>query len=171
MEGSVNLSRRGFLRARPLTRRAFRPPWALPEHDFLQSCTRCEKCIEVCPTEVVRRGDGGFPEVSFSHAECTFCGACVKHCLPGALRQGAAADALPWPYRAMIGSTCLAQQDVVCRSCGDACELRAIRFRPRLGAAALPEIEMDVCTGCGACVGPCPAQAIAMTNFQEGAML
>lgn len=169
MEGSVNLSRRGFLRARPSVRRAFRPPWALSEQDFLRSCTRCDKCIETCPTRVIGRGDGGFPEMVFSRAECTFCGACVEQCAPKALSRAANASGKPWSLRAQIDEKCLAQQNVVCRSCGDVCEARAIRFKPRLGAAAMPEIEMGVCTGCGACIGPCPTQAIAM-NYQEGAM-
>ena len=48
---SVSISRRGFLRgrARP-PRPALRPPWARAEADFLARCTRCEACIEACPT-------------------------------------------------------------------------------------------------------------------------
>ena len=36
----------------------------------------------------------------------------------------------------------------------------AIRFSPRLGGPPRPEILDDRCTGCGACVRPCPVAAL-----------
>ena len=63
---------------------------------------------------------------------------------------------------AFITENCLAYGNTVCRSCAEACEPGAIRFRPRLGGAALPEVDAAVCTGCGACVAPCPAKAIGL---------
>ena len=170
MEGSVNLSRRGFLRAKPSVQIPLRPPWSLLESNFLRACSRCDGCRTACPTGIVVRGSGGFPEVDFARGECTFCGACATHCRSGALQHDAAVDTRPWSYRARIEEACLAQRNVVCRSCGDACEARAIRFRPRLGGAALPEVDWAACSGCGACVRPCPTHAIAMTNHQEGAV-
>ncbi len=78
-----------------------------------------------------------------------------------------AADTLPAtqhpPRRlAQIGANCLAQQNIVCRACGDACPELAIRFSPRLGQAALPTVDADKCTGCGDCVEPCPQTAISL---------
>ena len=63
---------------------------------------------------------------------------------------------------AVIGDRCLARHGVVCRSCGDACEARAIRFPPRLGGVALPTLDGEACTGCGECVAVCPAVAISL---------
>lgn len=63
---------------------------------------------------------------------------------------------------AVIGSNCMAFDDVVCRSCGDVCDEAAIRFSPRLGGAALPEVLVARCTGCGACATACPAGAVTM---------
>jgi ferredoxin-type protein NapF len=73
------------------------------------------------------------------------------------LRDGAA-----WPVKAEIGAACIAFGQVVCRSCGDACETRAIRFSLRAGGVTVPELDTDACTGCGACVTACPVSAIAM---------
>lgn len=64
--------------------------------------------------------------------------------------------------RVAITNRCLAYGNVVCRSCGEACEAGAIAFRPRLGGAAVPEIDLGKCTECGACVAPCPAKAIVL---------
>lgn len=77
-----------------------------------------------------------------------------------ALRRDGAAE----PVKAEIGAACLAYRQVVCRSCGDACEARAITFRLRAGGVAVPVIDTESCTGCGACIAPCPVGAIAMRH-------
>lgn len=157
----VDLRRRGFLfgRARP-PEAQIRPPWALAEDDFIARCTRCDGCRQACPQQIIVSGNGGFPTVDFSNAECTFCGDCAAACEPRALKRDAASDAPPWPYKAIIAGTCLAEQRVECRSCGDHCDANAIRFSPQLNACPIPDIDFDKCTGCGACVEPCPVTAI-----------
>ncbi len=159
---SVASSRRGFLRlGRRSVEPAQRPPWALDEARFVDRCTRCERCIEACPTQILIRMDGGFPGVDFSRGECTFCGDCVRSCEPQALfRQPL--DAPPWSLVAAIGADCLAARGVECRVCGEACPEGAIRFRPQRGGVARPQLDEAACTGCGACIGPCPTRAIAM---------
>jgi len=66
------------------------------------------------------------------------------------------------PRIAVIGGSCMAFKDVVCRSCGDACGEAAIRFSPRLNGAALPVVLAERCTGCGDCVAACPAGAVTL---------
>lgn len=159
------VSRRQFLRgnfARRPQPTLRRPPWSLDEAAFSERCTRCDDCLAACPTGVIARGSGGFPEISFAAGACTFCGECAAACRVGAIarRPGAA----PWPLKAQIGARCLAYRQTVCRSCGEACEADAIRFLPVLGGAAQPRLDSAACTGCGACVGVCPAQAIEVTT-------
>lgn len=61
---------------------------------------------------------------------------------------------------AAIGEHCLALTGVACRLCEDACEPRAIRFRPRSGGHYHPRIERDACTGCAECIPVCPVGAM-----------
>lgn len=157
----VDLSRRSFFRGRPRPRTELRPPWALQENAFIDHCTRCNDCVKACPTQIIVIGDGGYPTVDFSLGECTFCGDCVSCCQPKALVRLEPEQAA-WTYKATIGEDCLPRQGVECRVCGDFCDARAIRFPPRLGGSPLPEIDAETCTGCGACVAPCPVTAIGI---------
>lgn len=69
----VDLSRRGFLRGRVRPKAEIRPPWALPESEFVDRCTRCNDCLKACPQGILVPGDGAYPTVEFSRGECTFC--------------------------------------------------------------------------------------------------
>lgn len=140
-----------------------RPPWALLEREFVERCTHCDACVTACPTGIIVCRQGGFPEVDFSRGECTFCGDCVRACGAGALRHTAGAA---WSVKAEIGTACIALKKVVCRSCGDACDVRAIRFKLRAGGVAVPELDTEACTGCGACHGVCPVGTIAMRHTE-----
>ena len=148
----------GRVREGAVLRPIVRPPWSLSEDRFTDLCTRCDDCAKVCPNHLIQRGDAGFPVLDFSLAACTFCTECVRVCTTGALVRDAAAA--PWKVLAHIGDGCLATQKLECRVCGEACEAGAIRFRPTLGGVASPELDSSVCTGCGACVAPCPVRAI-----------
>src|SRR5690606_26841944 len=134
-------------------------PGALPSPFFLDHCTRCADCISVCPTHIIVSGDGGYPTLDFTLGECTFCQQCVQSCPSGALTPNfTPAQQL----LASIGPGCLTQTGVECRICGEACPTQAIRFRPRSGGVAQPSFNAGQCTGCGACVAPCPTLAISM---------
>ena len=137
-----------------------RPPWAVAEPDFVEVCDRCGDCIGVCPEKILEKGRGSFPQVNFSKGECTFCGDCARKCKSGVLNKRV--DDAPWSLKAVIAPSCLALKQVVCRTCGEACPVGAIRFRISVGAVARPEVDPVACTGCGACYGPCPVSAVTM---------
>ena len=149
----------GRVREGAFLRPIVRPPWSRAEDRFTACCTRCDECVTACPSLLIRRGDGGFPIVDFAHAACTFCAECVRVCPSGAFVKDD--SAAPWDVLAHIGDACLARQKVECRVCGEACDVGAIRFRPTLGGVSQPELDNARCTGCGACVAPCPVCAIA----------
>jgi ferredoxin-type protein NapF len=155
------VNRRQFLRGNfKSAKTPQRPPWALAEAQFIDACTRCAACVPVCPTRIIVIVRG-FPEVDFSRGECTFCGACADACKDKALFNGDI-QARPWAIKAQVADNCLPNQGVECRICGDRCAVAAIRFSPRLGGPPLAVIDAAACTGCGACVAPCPVAAISV---------
>ncbi|HJW25289.1 MAG TPA: ferredoxin-type protein NapF [Rhodocyclaceae bacterium] len=154
----VDAGRRGFLGGRLRKEAPLRPPWALPEAIFSDRCSRCGDCTGTCPQGILKLDEGGYPIVDFSRGECTFCTACLGACRTGALVRGE----MPWRLTPAVSQACLPRSGIECRSCEDACPASAIRFVPRLGGPALPAVDGERCTGCGACVAPCPAAAIAL---------
>jgi ferredoxin-type protein NapF len=68
----------------------------------------------------------------------------------------------PSRLKAAILESCLAARGVTCHTCGDACIERAIRFVPEPGGVARPHVAFASCTGCGACVGMCPVNAVTL---------
>jgi ferredoxin-type protein NapF len=147
---------RGDFRSRPAP---LLPPWAGPRSEFLERCTRCGACLTACPSGILAAGDGDYPTVDFHRGECTFCGACVGACGPRALHARGTA---PWSLIAVVHESCLAWQGIDCRRCGELCASGALRIFAVMASATLPVIDAPRCTGCGACVAPCPVTAIQL---------
>lgn len=161
---ATSLSRRALLRGQIAGNKpVIRPPWALSEAQFVDSCSRCGDCSRACGENIIRTGDGGFPAIDFQYGECTFCGDCVSACDSGALSPLARdTSGEPWQLSLAVGSNCLAHNRVICRSCVEQCETRAITFPPRIGGIATPHIVADACNGCGACIASCPVAALSL---------
>ena len=160
---ATSLARRQFLRGDVKQRHApTRPPWAIPEARFTVDCTRCGDCVDACGQQLIAIASGGFPEVRWQGNGCTFCGDCVTACEPRALMGDTGDPATAWSLRAKVQTHCLAQQGVVCRTCGDVCDANAIHFQLQLGGRAYPLVDPQLCTGCGSCMRPCPVDAIAI---------
>jgi ferredoxin-type protein NapF len=121
----------------------------------------CHACLAACPTGVLAKGHAGYPIVVFAEARCTFCGACAQACDAGCFDR--AGGRPPWPLKAGITRACVERKGVSCRMCQEVCEAGAIRFRPQLGGGSSPSIDVAACTGCGACVAPCPVEAVTIT--------
>jgi ferredoxin-type protein NapG len=140
-----------------------RPPYAIPEMEFLLACTRCNACIEACPHQVIfplsnRLGTEvlATPAMSLANKACMLCEGypCVSACEPKALYIDVEAEEAAPPKIANIAideSTCLPFQGPECGACVSAC--------PIPGAMRLdmekPVIEPQLCVGCGQCRVAC----------------
>lgn len=133
-----------------------RPPYAKNKALFEKHCLTCKElsCMEACEENIIVLDEEKKPCLLFTHSGCTFCEACAKACPLGVL--DVLASSTIYARFSIDTKACLAWNGVVCCSCSDACEAKAIPF---LGMFR-PIIETDKCTGCGFCYGVCPSNAV-----------
>src|SRR5688572_26031274 len=88
-----NLERPELYGARPAKPKPLvRPPGALPEQQFLETCSRCGKCAEVCPAQCIKLDPTGAvggraPYIDVETMPCVLCDGllCMPACPTGAL--------------------------------------------------------------------------------------
>lgn len=153
-------------------KRWIRPPYALDELDFLLSCTRCDKCIEACPHQVIfslpaRLGAQvvGTPAMDLVNKGCHLCEdwPCVEACEPKALMFPEAEEGeerfLPQIAIAEINThTCLPYNGPECGACKSSCPVPGAL----LWKGAKPVIDPEKCTGCGLCREACIVESKAV---------
>lgn len=139
------------------------PPWSGEDAGYMAACTGCGECVSACPENILVLQQG-VAWLNPALGGCDFCAACVDTCKPKVLDLTRAALTV----RPVFSAACLPVSGVECRVCGDQCEVSAIRFRPRAGGPPMPVLA-DHCTGCGACVGPCPVAAVSLRDLSPAA--
>ena len=169
----------GFSKRQQRKRRGYqddiiRPPAALGEDEFLDSCIRCGNCMKVCITNglqpvLFQAGFAGIwtphlvPEIGYCEYQCTLCGnVCPTGALPSLtvaekqrIRLGAATVnhslCLPWSR----GQSCIV--------CEEHCPVpgKAIKLEKEIiGTNVLlkPYVDPSLCVGCGICQHKCPVR-------------
>ncbi|MEG2628522.1 MAG: 4Fe-4S dicluster domain-containing protein [Raoultibacter sp.] len=144
-----------------------RPPGAQSDADLVARCNRCQRCLQVCPYNIITPVPlvesliaYGTPTLAFDRGYCDFCMLCTDVCPTGALRYDT-------PTQANIGvakvvkDACVAWDWSGCTVCKDAC--------PVEGAITLddhdrPVVQEDLCDGCGLCEQVCPSASLRAYN-------
>jgi ferredoxin-type protein NapG len=163
-----------------------RPPGALPEKQFLATCTKCGMCAEACPYgALILAKPGNIQPIGTPYfiprtKPCYMCRdiPCVPVCPTGSLDKSLVSDKnengetrlninLAKMGLAVIDrETCIAYSGIQCDACYRACPLidRAISIdlirNVRTGKHAMraPVVHSDACTGCGLCEKACITQ-------------
>jgi ferredoxin-type protein NapG len=146
-----------------------RPPFALPEPEFLQACTRCDLCIEACPHDVVFKLNPhvgllaqGTPALDLTARGCHLCEdwPCVTVCEPKALALPELLDqeeeaATPVPDKLAVVTineeTCLPYSGPECGACAGSCPVP----NALIWGGTKPVIDQDLCVGCAMCIEAC----------------
>jgi ferredoxin-type protein NapG len=143
-----------------------RPPGALQEDQFLSTCSRCSKCVEVCPVQCIkidpeRSIASGAPYIDVDSMPCVLCTGleCMHHCPSGAL--------LPTPQNDIDMGTAVWHQHLCVRAHGEECTM-CVDHCP-VGSTALELIDDHIivheagCVGCGVCQNNCPTNPKSIT--------
>lgn len=140
-----------------------RPPFALPELDFLLACTRCAACIEACPHGVifelsakVGATAAATPALDLTQRGCQLCNdwPCVTACAAHALRRDeeSSDQTLPRLARALIDrDQCLPYRGPECGACRDSCPVPGAL----VWQGSRPMIDVEQCIGCAQCRSAC----------------
>ncbi len=163
-------------------RLVLRPPGALDESQFVKTCIRCGLCVEACPYHTLslvkagEQGPLGTPYFTPRDIPCYMCEdiPCVTACPSGALDETLVSVEKEGAVRldineakmgvAVVDSrSCIAYWGIQCDACYRACPLMGTAIfldkkrNERTGkhAMLIPEVDGDICTGCGLCEHAC----------------
>lgn len=145
-----------------------RPPGAIEEKAFLDTCYRCGACVDVCPADAIqlRQGPGrpwnGTPGIDPDVAACVVCEGlqCTHACPSGALQPLKLPNEIRIGLAVVTAQRCVRSKDEDCTLCVDKCPIgpAAIHFAD----AGPPRVSPDACVGCGVCQLYCPTQPKAI---------
>lgn len=150
-----------------------RPPGALEEMAFRETCSRCGTCANVCPVNCIKIDTtghiaSGVPYIDADTQPCVACDGlyCMNNCPSGAL--------VPTPLvqinmglAAWQRETCLRTSGENCTICVDQCPL---------GSAAIDidgqgiRVKEKGCIGCGVCQFQCPTTPKSIQVVPKGHM-
>ncbi len=155
----------------PVARSVLRPPGALPEKAFLDTCYRCGNCVDVCPARAIRPLSGtdveraGTPYIDPDLSACVVCDelSCMKACPSGALRLVSDAGQIRMGLARVDAALCVRSRGEHCTLCVDKCPLG--RAAIELGETGEVVVKDPGCVGCGVCQFYCPTlpKAIQVT--------
>jgi ferredoxin-type protein NapG len=143
-----------------------RPPGALPEQQFRETCSRCGECVKVCPVQCIKIDStgvkgAGAPFIDIDSAACVMCDGllCMNKCPSGALVPTPIGD-IDMGTAVWHEHICLRSTGGTCTICIDKCPIGEMAIVLEAGQVTVIE---DGCTGCGVCQNQCPTSPKSIT--------
>ncbi len=146
-----------------------RPPGAIEESRFNETCLRCGNCINVCPAQCIisldssHMASAGTPVIDPDQAACVVCDGlkCTHVCPSGALTPLTDPRLIRMGLAEVYKSVCVRSRDEQCTICVDRCPMGSAALR--FDDSGPPIVLADGCVGCGVCQLCCPTTPKAIT--------
>ncbi len=145
------------------------PPGSIDIDHFNSKCTACSLCVSACPTTVLQPSflEYGFlgimqPHLDFKSGFCNYdCIKCMEVCPTGAIlpQYLETKKTMQLGIAKFVKKNCIVEtKGKDCGACSEHCPTKACHMVPYKDKVVIPEVNEDLCIGCGACEHVCPAE-------------
>ncbi|MDR2469866.1 MAG: 4Fe-4S binding protein [Tannerella sp.] len=145
------------------------PPGALNLTHFTDKCTACHLCVTKCPSHVLRPAGMEYgldyllkPHMAYIDSYCNFeCVICSQVCPTHAIRPltvEAKKTAQIGIVRFYTDLCVVHTEEKDCGACSEHCPTQAVHMVPYKGTLTIPQVETELCVGCGGCESICPVR-------------
>ena len=156
--------KKAYKKENPIT-----PPGSVSLEHFQAHCTSCHLCVSKCPSHVLKPalmeyGLEGMmqPTVSFEKGFCNFdCTVCGDVCPNGAIKPLTVDEKhlTQMGHVIFIEENCIVHTDgTSCGACSEHCPTQAVAMVPYKDGLTIPQVNTEICVGCGGCEYVCPAR-------------
>ncbi len=143
------------------------PPGSIGITRFTELCTSCHLCITQCPSQVLKPSVAEYgwvgimqPKMDYHTSFCNYdCVICSHVCPTGAILPISTEQ----KARIQLGKVRFIRRNCIvraegteCGACSEHCPTKAVYLVPFRGHLYIPEVNPDICVGCGACEYACP---------------
>lgn len=145
------------------------PPGSISLERFKDKCTGCHLCVVRCPSQVLRPTglEYGFdymlkPRLAYISSYCNYeCTVCADVCPTGAIKPLTKEEKITTQVGIatfFINRCIVKTEGNDCGACAEHCPTQAVHMEPYEGTLTIPQIEADLCIGCGGCESICPVR-------------
>lgn len=163
-QGNGHGKKKGRKKWPPIT-----PPGSLNLERFKDKCTGCHICVVKCPSQVLRPAglEYGFdyllkPRMAYISSYCNYeCTICSEVCPAEALKPISVEEkkSLQVGIATFFINRCIVKTEGTdCGACSEHCPTQAVHMVPYEGTLTIPEVNPDLCVGCGGCESICPVR-------------
>lgn len=145
------------------------PPGSLNLERFKDKCTGCHICVVKCPSQVLRPAGLEYgmdyllkPRMAYISSYCNYeCTVCSEVCPAEALKPITVEEkkTLQMGIATFFINRCIVKTEGTdCGACSEHCPTQAVHMVPYEGTLTIPQVNPDLCVGCGGCESICPVR-------------